>query len=86
VGTIPAPGPPQGTRADAEILVRVANEQFPKIVWEHSYAIETPDGLRTMCVYGAPDEQYVRDHAAAAGLPCNNVFEIAETVGPADFK
>ena len=65
---------------------RVASEQFPKIVWEHSHAIQTANGLKTMCVYAAPDEQYVRDHAAAAGLPCDNVQEIADTVGPADFK
>lgn len=65
---------------------RVAAEKFPEIVWEHSHAINTPEGLRTMCVYAAPDEQYVRDHAAAAGLPCDNVQVIAETVGPDNFK
>lgn len=64
---------------------RMAAEQFPEIVWEHSHAISTPEGLRTMCVYGAPDEKYVRDHAAAAGLPCDNVQEIADTVGPDNF-
>ena len=26
---------------------RVAAEQFPKIVWEHSHAVETPEGLVT---------------------------------------
>lgn len=65
---------------------RVAAEQFPKIVWEHSHAVETPEGLKTYCVYEAPDEQYIRDHAAKAGLPCDNVQEIADTVGPANFK
>jgi uncharacterized protein DUF4242 len=64
---------------------KVAAEQFPEIVWEHSHAIQTPEGLRTMCVYGAPDEKYVRDHAAAAGLPCDHVQEIADTVGPDNF-
>ena len=65
---------------------RVAAEKFPEIVWERSHAINAPDGLVTMCVYSAPSEQYVRDHAAAAGLPCDNVQEIAQTVGPGDFK
>lgn len=65
---------------------RVAAEQFPKIVWEHSHAINTAKGLETYCVYQAPDEQYVRDHATAAGLPCDEVLEIADTVGPANFK
>lgn len=65
---------------------RVAAEKFPEIVWEHSHAVETPEGLVTYCVYQAPDEQYVRDHAEAAGLPCDNISVIAATVGPGDFK
>jgi hypothetical protein len=65
---------------------RVAAEQFPDIVWEHSHAVEADDGLVTYCVYQAPNEQYVRDHAAAAGLPCDNIQVIANTVGPDDFK
>jgi hypothetical protein len=80
-----------GPVTDAEMEVvgstskRVAAEQFPDIVWEHSHAIPTPEGLRTMCVYQAPDEKYIRDHAAAANLPCDDVQEIGGTVGPADF-
>jgi hypothetical protein len=63
---------------------RVANEQFPKITWEHSHATQAADGLVTFCVYSAPDEDYVRAHAAAAGLPCDRVMAI-DTVGPDDF-
>jgi hypothetical protein len=65
---------------------RVAAEQFPKIVWEHSHAVETPEGLVTYCVFQAPDEQYIRDHASAAGLPADKIQLIANTVGPDDFK
>ena len=65
---------------------RVAAEQFPKIVWERSDAINTADGLKTYCVYDAPDEQYIRDHASVAGLPCDQIQEIADTVGPDNFK
>jgi len=64
---------------------RVAKEQFPEIVWEHSHAIETADGVISFCIYQAPNEAYVRAHASAAGLPCNQVLEIANTVGPDDF-
>lgn len=65
---------------------RVAKELFPEIVWEHSHAVQTADGLVTYCVYQAPDEQYVQSHAAVAGLPCDQIQEIADTVGPDDFQ
>jgi hypothetical protein len=57
---------------------REAARQFPDIVWEHSHAIRAPDGLVTYCIYVAPSEQYVRDHAAAAGVPCDIVSETTE--------
>jgi hypothetical protein len=65
---------------------RVAAESFPQIVWEHSHAVDAPDGLVTYCIYQAPNEKYVRDHATAAGLPCDRVQVIANTVGPDDFR
>lgn len=62
----------------------VAAEQFPDVVWEHSHAVQTADGLVTYCTFSARDERQVRDHAAAAGMPCDRVMEI-QTVGPQDF-
>lgn len=64
---------------------RVAEQDFPEIVWERSHAIVTAEGLTTFCIYQAPSEEYVRQHAEKAGLPCDRVQEIASTVGPADF-
>ena len=77
---------PEQLKEGGSTSKRVAAEQFPKIVWEHSHAVNTPGGLKTYCVYDAPDEQYIRDHASVAGLPCDSIQEIAETVGPANFK
>lgn len=76
---------PDDLQAGGSASKRVAAEKFPEIVWEHSHAVETGDGLVTYCVYQAPSEAYVRDHAAAAGLPCDQVHRIANTVGPGDF-
>jgi hypothetical protein len=59
--------------AAAENSRRVRAEQFPEIEWEHSHVVRTDDGLKSYCVYAAPDEQMVRDHAAAAGLPADDV-------------
>ncbi|HEU5214324.1 MAG TPA: nickel-binding protein [Gaiellaceae bacterium] len=61
--------------------------EFPEITWEHSHVVVDDEGIvRTFCVYDAPDEEMVRDHATSLG---NHVIErldeIAGDVTPADF-
>ena len=62
--------------AAAEDSRRARAEHFPEIEWEHSHVVRTDDGLTSYCVYAAPSAQHVRDHAAAAGLPADEVHEI----------
>jgi hypothetical protein len=52
-----------------------ANAAFPEIEWLHSHIIEADDELLTYCIYRAPSEQYIRDHAAAARVPADRVME-----------
>ena len=61
---------------------RVREEQFPEIEWEHSHVVRTVDGLKSYCVYAAPTEQHIRDHAAAAGLPADEIQEIQQDLLP----
>jgi hypothetical protein len=62
--------------AAAENSRRVRAEQFPEIEWEHSHVVRADGGLVSYCVYAAPTADMVRDHAAAAGLPADDVQEI----------
>jgi hypothetical protein len=62
--------------AAAEASRRVRVEQFPELEWEHSHVVRTGDGLTSYCIYAAPSAQHLRDHAAAAGLPADEVHEI----------
>ena len=66
-------------RSDQTII-----ERFPEITWEHSHVVIDDDGaVKTYCVYEAPSEEMVRDHAAAFGAhEIFNVFEIADEVTP----
>ena len=66
---------------------RIAQEQFPKIVWEHSHvAVDETGNVRTFCIYEAPDEETVRAHGAALGMHgIISLDEIAGDVTPADF-
>ncbi len=61
---------------------RVREELFPEITWEHSHVVRTAEGLTSYCVYGAPSEESVRDHAAAAGLPVDSVAVIERDLVP----
>ncbi len=66
---------------------RLAMEQFPDIVWEHSHVVADADGtLKSFCVYKAPDEETVRRHAALLGQHVvDHVYEIGGDVTPDDF-
>lgn len=60
---------------------------YPQIVWEHSHVVVGDDGVvMTYCVYEAPDEQAVRQHAKELGEHrIEELHEIAGDVTPADF-
>ncbi len=49
-----------------------------EIQWLHSYVV---DG-KSYCVYRAPDEELIREHARMTGIPCNNVTEIQTIIDP----
>ncbi len=61
-------------------------DEFPTIVWEHSHVIVDDNGMAgTYCVYEAPDEETVRNHAIALGEHEYLISEIVGDVTPADF-
>ena len=65
----------------------VIEGSYPQIVWEHSHVVVDEDGkVMTYCVYEAPDEEIVRDHAVDLGQhTIDDVHEIAGDVTPPDF-
>ena len=50
----------------------------PQIQWLHSYVT----GDKIYCVYIAPNEAMVRDHARQGGFPANRVSEIKTIIDP----
>jgi hypothetical protein len=73
---------PDDLEAAAANSRRVRDEQFPDLEWEHSHVVRTGDGLTSYCVYAAPAADRVRDHAAAAGLPADDVSVIEHELVP----
>jgi hypothetical protein len=56
----------------------VLKEQGPQIQWIQSYV--TSD--RIYCVYIAPNEKMVREHAQRGGFPADRVSEIKHIIDP----
>jgi hypothetical protein len=56
------------------------NEMSDDIRWIRSYVITQGEGLGTVCVYQASSAEKVREHATRAGLPADEIFEVADTV------
>ena len=50
------------------------------IRWIRSYVLEEGDGVGTVCIYQATSPEAVRAHAAAAGLPVDEIVRVADTV------
>jgi Nickel responsive protein SCO4226-like len=61
--------------------------EYPEITWEHSHVVVDDEGtVSTYCVYGAPNEEVVREHGGKLGRHrIEGIFEIAGDVTPADF-
>jgi cell division inhibitor SulA len=58
--------------------LRVLKELGPQIQWLHSYVTED----KVYCVYLAPDEDTIREHAQKAGLPADRVAAVRRMIGP----
>ena len=61
---------------------RVGDEEMPEdIRWIRSYVLEeSAGGLGTVCIYEASSPEAIRDHAARADLPVDEIIAIADTV------
>jgi len=56
----------------------VLREMGPQIQWVESFVT----GDKVYCVYIAPDEAAVREHARLGGFPANRVSEIRRMIDP----
>jgi Nickel responsive protein SCO4226-like len=56
----------------------VLSNMGPKIQWIHSYL--TADKI--YCIYIAPDEATVREHAQQGGFPANSIAEVKAIIDP----
>ena len=59
----------------------VLHEMGPKIRWVHSYVTDD----KIYCVYFAPDEATIREHASKGGFPANRISAVRHLIDPVNY-
>jgi hypothetical protein len=62
----------------AQTSCTVLNRLGPQIQWIHSFV--TPE--KVYCVYIAPNEAMIREHARQGGFPANIISEVKAIIDP----
>ena len=80
--------PGAGSLSESEIQelslrsLQTLKEMGPQIQWLHSYVTED----KVYCVYLAPDESSIREHARKVGLPADRVSAVRRLIDPAKLN
>ena len=73
-----------GNLSDAQLReisqksVKVLKELGSEIQWLHSYVT----GDKVYCIYLAPDEAIIQEHAKLVGLPANRISAVRRLIDP----
>jgi hypothetical protein len=65
-------------RAVSQTSCGVLQKLGPQIQWVHSYVTQD----KVYCIYIAPNEDLIREHARQGGFAANRVSEIKEVIDP----
>jgi len=80
--------PGAGSLSEEQVLevslrsLRVVREMGPQIQWLHSYVTEN----KVYCVYLAPDESIIREHARRAGIPADRISAVRRLIDPTKLE
>jgi Nickel responsive protein SCO4226-like len=77
---IPGAGSMSAEQAQAisEKSCSVLRNLGPQIQWLHSYVTDN----KIYCVYIAPNEEIVREHARLGGFPANSIAQVRRVIDP----
>ena len=69
---------PADLKAASQTSCGVLRDLGPDIQWVHSYVTDD----KIYCIYRAPNEGMIRDHAERGGFPANSVSEVRAMIDP----
>ncbi len=77
---IPGAGqlPPDQLSTLTQMSCSVLRKMGPDIQWVHSYITDN----KVYCIYIAPDERTVREHAMQCALPANRISRVRTIIDP----
>ena len=79
--------PGAGALSEAQIReislrsLQTVKEMSPQIHWLHSYVTED----KVYCVYLAPDEHTIREHARKTGIPADRIAAVRRLIDPVNL-
>ena len=69
---------PEQLQAISQTSCGVLRNLGPEIQWVHSYVT----GDKIYCIYNAPNEQIIREHASQGGFPANSISRVTSIIDP----
>jgi len=69
---------PQELKAVSQKSCGVLRNLGPSIQWVHSYVTDD----KIYCIYNAPNEKMIREHATQGGFPANRISEVRTIIDP----
>jgi hypothetical protein len=69
---------PEQLQAISQKSCGVLRDMDPRIQWVQSYVTDD----KVYCIYIAPDEDAVREHAQRGGFPANRISQVRSVIDP----
>jgi hypothetical protein len=69
---------PQELQGVSQKSCGVLRNLGPTIQWVHSYVTDD----KIYCIYNAPNEKMIREHASQGGFPANRISEVKTIIDP----
>lgn len=69
---------PDQLRAISQTSCGVLRKLGPEIQWVHSYVTAN----KIYCIYNAPNEELIREHAQQGGFPANSIAQVHAIIDP----
>ena len=69
---------PEDLKNASQTSCSALNQLGPQIQWVHSYVTDN----KIYCVYRAPNEEMIREHAQLGGFPANKISQVKTMIDP----
>jgi hypothetical protein len=70
---------PEQLKSISQTSCGVLRNMSPEINWIHSYVTDD----KIYCIYQAPNEEMIREHANKGGFPANSIKQVSAVIDPA---